>query len=689
MGIKGLFNELPPGRRVALSKLAADSFVSSNRPIRIAIDVSIWNFQVQASRGGRNPEIRTLFFRLVRLLGTPIQPVFVFDGPHKPRFKRHKRSGLGNGVSTAQIKVMMELFGFATHNAPGEAEAECALLQKNGIVDAVLSEDVDTLLFGCTRMLRNGSAKEPNHMVLHEMHGAEEDMPKLDAQGMILVALMSGGDYIPEGIPGCGVKLACEAAKAGFGRSLCLLDASDKEGMQAWREGLIHELHVNEKGHFRRKHPALTVPDDFPNLEVLRYYTHPIVSQQSSLDSVRRVLMQVGSPRLAELREFARQTFKWEYRIEAIKFIRLLAPAMLVHNVCYAQGHELVKRITARRQHFSTDGSPELRLTYVPLETVPIDLSIEVDAPAQGRDGQVLNGDDEIDVDATAEPPQVAALKAFDVNKPELTWVLEEVARRHVPGAVQAWEKAEAAKAAKAAEAEAAKAARAASKAKSKAGVRSGPLDGFVCVTKTARLPVPNPLAVAYTHKLLLPARRSETILLTSDAVEPPVSPSPTRADKLAAGADPRVESLSPTRHAPASGRSSQELKGKAANGKGRRVVRPARVAASSGSSMTQTSMNRFLCAGVVCPATQRSEESDLEPISTVVRRSTHETSPDKRLKTTTTIGKKTLLTAHSGFIYEMKMSAGEREKRLQTSHTEGRVAMRLSDASVIDLTGD
>ena len=108
--------------------------------------------------------------------------------------------------------------------APGEAEAECALLQREGIVDAVLSEDVDTLMFGSGLTLRNWSSegrgnKSPTHVSAYYSKATKVGKSGLDREGMILVALMSGGDYITEGIPGCGIKAACEAARAGFGKS--------------------------------------------------------------------------------------------------------------------------------------------------------------------------------------------------------------------------------------------------------------------------------------------------------------------------------------------------------------------------------------------------------------------------------------------------------------------------------------
>ena len=46
-----IYPEIGPGRRVALSKLAVEKFEETGRPLRIAIDISIWLFQMQATKG--------------------------------------------------------------------------------------------------------------------------------------------------------------------------------------------------------------------------------------------------------------------------------------------------------------------------------------------------------------------------------------------------------------------------------------------------------------------------------------------------------------------------------------------------------------------------------------------------------------------------------------------------------------
>ena len=38
--------------------------------------------------------------------------------------------------------------------APGEAEAELAFLNRAGLIDAVISDDVDTFVFGATMVVR-------------------------------------------------------------------------------------------------------------------------------------------------------------------------------------------------------------------------------------------------------------------------------------------------------------------------------------------------------------------------------------------------------------------------------------------------------------------------------------------------------------------------------------------------------
>jgi hypothetical protein len=48
---RSIYKEIGPGERRALSKLAIEKFEQTGRPLRIAIDISIWLFQIQSGKG--------------------------------------------------------------------------------------------------------------------------------------------------------------------------------------------------------------------------------------------------------------------------------------------------------------------------------------------------------------------------------------------------------------------------------------------------------------------------------------------------------------------------------------------------------------------------------------------------------------------------------------------------------------
>lgn len=142
--------------------------------MNLNINSSIWFFHAKGGREGENPELRTLFFRLARLLRVPFLPLFVFDGPKRPSWKRGKRitgkqhwlvDGMKNiinafGFEWRQVLIYIPLVNASYANpilslqAPGEAEAELAYLNRINAIDAILSDDVDTFLFGATVVVR-------------------------------------------------------------------------------------------------------------------------------------------------------------------------------------------------------------------------------------------------------------------------------------------------------------------------------------------------------------------------------------------------------------------------------------------------------------------------------------------------------------------------------------------------------
>jgi holliday junction resolvase YEN1 len=67
----------------------------------------------RGTRAGENPAVRVLFYRLCRLLALPVIPVFVFDGPGRPKVKRgvNVKTGKSHWLSSS-FKKFIEVFGF-------------------------------------------------------------------------------------------------------------------------------------------------------------------------------------------------------------------------------------------------------------------------------------------------------------------------------------------------------------------------------------------------------------------------------------------------------------------------------------------------------------------------------------------------------------------------------------------------
>ena len=461
-----IYKEIGPGTRISLAKLAIEHLETTNKRFRLAIDISIWQFQIQSGQGGRNPALRTLYYRLLKLLGLGIQPMFVFDGPYKPKFKRKAKVTPNTAcLDNFLTKELLNRFGFPYHDAPGEAEAECALLQKQGIVDAVLSEDVDTMMFGCSMSLRRWTAegersgKTPTHVTMYTAECTEKNAG-LDSQAMILVALMSGGDYDSEGLTKCGPKLACEAARAGFGRELCQLAKDDVEGWRRWRERLQHQLRTNEKKIFKQKHKTISIPETFPNQKVLGYYKQPVVSSPEKVARLRESIKWEMDVNIPEIRAFVAEAFNWTYLIGAKQFIKTLSPALLARKLltrnttddsvacnCEAKAVTEAHYVTAihsRRAHWNTDGCPELRISYIPANIVDLDLSMEedIDRAEDVMEGFEADGkeSDHDEMGCSAGLTKGRGPSTYDPSHPEKIWMLETTVKLGVPLIVEVWE---------------------------------------------------------------------------------------------------------------------------------------------------------------------------------------------------------------------------------------------------------
>ena len=302
--------------------------------------------------------------------------------------------------------------------------------------------------------------KSPTHVNVYKAESTKAEKG-LDSEGMILVALMSGGDYMPAGVPGCGVKTACEAARAGFGRDLCQLPKDDIDGIKRWRERLEHEFQTNESKFFHRKPKIKKIPETFPDKAVWGYYTHPAVSSTEKVARLRDQIRWDLEVNVPELRIFVADAFEWQYLSGAKKFIRGLAPALLPHQlsmrseenttdcddleVTATAENRLVKSICGRRKHWDVGGEPELRIAYTPIDIVGLDLDAEEkDSPHDY--GQDASGDEdpasENDEtrDRSKSPAKRRGPSTYDPAQIEKIWILETHLKLGVPLLVETWE---------------------------------------------------------------------------------------------------------------------------------------------------------------------------------------------------------------------------------------------------------
>ncbi|KAJ3752793.1 PIN domain-like protein, partial [Lentinula raphanica] len=110
--------------------------------------------------------LRTLFFRCAQLMSQGFLPLSVFNGPLRPNIKRGKK------INTWAHRLVTGMQAIRTSEAPaeprpaevsevryapGEAEAELAFLNRVGITDGILSDDIDNFLFGTHTVVRNHS----------------------------------------------------------------------------------------------------------------------------------------------------------------------------------------------------------------------------------------------------------------------------------------------------------------------------------------------------------------------------------------------------------------------------------------------------------------------------------------------------------------------------------------------------
>ncbi|KAL4629772.1 hypothetical protein GN956_G16655 [Arapaima gigas] len=159
-----------------------------------------------------------LFFRTLHFLEHDIKPVFVFDGmpPKQKRNELEKRAKTAGYTSfyikgkvspyIHDCKRLLQLLGVPWVQAPGDGEAFCAQLVKEGKVHAVASEDMDTMPFGSELLIRRLDAKKEGDVMEYSLSKLLGIL-QLSHEEFVDLCILLGCDYC-EKIQGLGPRRA-------------------------------------------------------------------------------------------------------------------------------------------------------------------------------------------------------------------------------------------------------------------------------------------------------------------------------------------------------------------------------------------------------------------------------------------------------------------------------------------------
>ncbi|KAG1840050.1 PIN domain-like protein, partial [Suillus subluteus] len=292
------------------------------------------------AQSGENPELRTLMYKLITLANAPVHAHFVFDGEDRPTIKRGKHVRSAPHWLTRSLQELLQIFGFTWAMAKGEAEADLAFLSKAGKIGAVLTEDSDALLFGAEKVLRLTDNEDGTFLVDAYCAGALSNDPNipLTTSHLLLWAMLRGGDYNPVRLSGCGSQVSRALLAGDLSDSLMRVMTSvapaQLPGMlETWRDRLRTVL---VDGTLGRKYPTLagSIPADFPSVEIMRLYLHPVTTWSDSASSSSLPQFNPTQPNIMRLAAFCQDRLGW-MRPKIHKYLRNnFWPAACMQALC-------------------------------------------------------------------------------------------------------------------------------------------------------------------------------------------------------------------------------------------------------------------------------------------------------------------------------------------------------------------
>uniref|UniRef100_A0A8H8CI32 XPG-I domain-containing protein n=1 Tax=Psilocybe cubensis TaxID=181762 RepID=A0A8H8CI32_PSICU len=281
--------------RISILSTALDHRESSGKiAMKLGVDISTLMSECVAALQGPTISgqfyggaLHILFMKMCEFIKYPLTLVFVYDGPGRPLIKRGTNVRVNQSPFwTNPSKDIIRAFGYHIHQAPGEAEAELAMLNRRGLIDGIITNDSDVFVFGAQTVYRTIPTKErhfEDEMIAYT-YSHLLDLG-LTSGGLVLFALVCGGDYDCAGLKGFGPSHAHALASCGFGDQLVkafqtLSGVALQDFLNHWRTEIKHELLTNSHGHLHSRSPVLSerLTESFPDLDILDLYLNPLTS---------------------------------------------------------------------------------------------------------------------------------------------------------------------------------------------------------------------------------------------------------------------------------------------------------------------------------------------------------------------------------------------------------------------------
>jgi len=233
MGIKNLSKLLIKYAPNSISYIKYDQLSGST----VAIDANLFIYRsVFAIRRGMGKDIEhtinkktfkvthiyIMFIRLFGFIKMKITPVFVFDSSYsylkektmkeratlrkdlkdkydnaKSDKERRKYYHVSQDITHKEycdIIDLIKLFGFPYIISPEEADSQCSYMINTGLVDYVISDDMDMLTFGCDKIIRRFSTSPHKKMQLVNLKYVLSGL-NLSKSAFIQLCILLGSDY--------------------------------------------------------------------------------------------------------------------------------------------------------------------------------------------------------------------------------------------------------------------------------------------------------------------------------------------------------------------------------------------------------------------------------------------------------------------------------------------------------------